>query len=225
MELVQLEADDPGRPGGQGHQQPGGPRGSSWLASGARAGIGLRTAPYADDGEDKAREEKGHRARVEDDVRPGGHQPPIQHEPGIGEKRDDGEPGQQRTCLRGASVVSAPIAFIAVGGLLGHAMYKRRAGREAEVRLRSDLQRYPQVVLRNIHAEVPPALQDGLERALRTVEQGISTRVGERRAELEAALAEHSANLASAEADLAPRREAARATLARLQDLAQRLAA
>jgi hypothetical protein len=127
--------------------------------------------------------------------------------------------------ILGASVVGAPVAFIAVGGLLGHAMYKRRTGREAEARLRSDLQRYLQVVLRNIHTEVPPALQDGLERALRTVEQGISVRVSERRAELEAALAEHSANLAAAEADLAPRREAARAALARLQDLAQRLAA
>jgi hypothetical protein len=127
--------------------------------------------------------------------------------------------------LLGASVVGAPVAFIAAGGLLGHAMYKRRAEREAEARLRSDLQRYLQVVLRNLHTEVPPALQDGLEQALSTVEQGISTRVSERRGELEAALAEHSANLEAAEADLATRRDAAGRALDRLRDLAKRLAA
>lgn len=78
--------------------------------------------------------------------------------------------------------------------------------------------------MRQIHAEVPPALQDALERMLRMVEEGISSRVGERRSEMEQTLAEHTTNLRAAEADLTPRREATRASLARLQDLAERLA-
>lgn len=123
-----------------------------------------------------------------------------------------------------AAAPIAPFVLIAGGGVLSNALYKQRRRREDEVRVRGDLHRHLQGVLRQMNAEVPPVLQDGLEKMLCRVEQGVSARLSAHRKALEQTLAEHRENLEAAEAGLAPRREVVKAQIARLRSLAEQLA-
>lgn len=122
-----------------------------------------------------------------------------------------------------ASVAVPPLLLIGAGGLLGHGLHRSRRRREEEARLRGDLTQYLRRTVQRLHAEVPAALQDALKEMRDQLEQGLAARMAERRALLESTLKEQSAALEAAEAELAPRREEAKAALAALTELRERL--
>lgn len=118
-----------------------------------------------------------------------------------------------------------PVLLIGVGGVVAAMLYRSGQSKMDTARARSDLSRHMREGLGRVRVEVPAAQQDALVALRDEIEQVISGRLRERDAELEAAIAEATANVQAAERDLAPKRAAAEVALMQLRQLAEQATA
>ena len=115
-----------------------------------------------------------------------------------------------------------PLLLFVSGTVVAVQAYKFKQEKSNTASVRADLSRHLRDQLDHVRLEVPSALRSSVQVLRTEVERVISDRMRQRDAELEAAIAEATVNLAAAEADLAPRREAAEAALTQLRQLSAR---
>lgn len=112
------------------------------------------------------------------------------------------------------SVVSTPAVGIPAGAAVVGLVARIRHGREEGARSQQAARQYLDRVVARVNTEVPPAVQETIMKAKGRIAEHVTTRLDNRRARLEAALAEHQKLL-----------KAERETVTRAQDSAdQRLA-
>lgn len=117
-----------------------------------------------------------------------------------------------------------PVLLLASGGAVAATMYRTRQLKERSAHAKADVARYMREILINVRAEMPNAQQNAMQALRDEIAQAISDRLRTRDAELEAAIAEATANQETSERDLAPRRAATQVALQQLQQLASRAA-
>lgn len=117
-----------------------------------------------------------------------------------------------------------PVLLLASGGAVAATMYRTRQLKERSAHAKADVARYMREILINVRAEMPNAQQNAMQALRDEIAQAISDRLRARDAELEAAIAEATANQETSERDLAPRRAATQVALQQLQQLASRAA-
>lgn len=115
-----------------------------------------------------------------------------------------------------------PLLLFVSGTVVAVQAYKFKQEKSNTASVRADLSRHLRDQLNHVRLEVPSALRSSVQVLRTEVERVISDRMRQRDAELEAAIAEATVNLAAAEVDLAPRREAAEAALTQLRQLSAR---
>lgn len=117
-----------------------------------------------------------------------------------------------------------PVLLLASGGAVAATMYRTRQLKERSAHAKADVARYMREILINVRAEMPNAQRSAMQALRDEIAQAISDRLRARDAELEAAIAEATANQETSERDLAPRRAATQVALQQLQQLASRAA-
>jgi len=113
-----------------------------------------------------------------------------------------------------------PFAVIGVGAIMAAGLFRAGQARSETFQLRSDVQRYVRAVLTRVDAEMPAAIQDGVETMKNYVQQLITDRMRVKENELLAARAEARGHLEASEEELAPQRASTEQALRRLQELA-----